>query len=153
MPFKPIETQEEFDAAIKDRLERERKKVEGGYADYDDLKKRLAEYEAKEGDGRAALDKALEEVRGLKEEAAKRAKADELAKVRAKVAQETKVPESVVASLSGTDEESLTEQAKAVAEAYKAPAAPVLREVGRGHSGGPDDDENRSFVRQLLGRE
>ena len=32
--FKPINTQEEFDAAIKDRLERER----GKYADYENLK-------------------------------------------------------------------------------------------------------------------
>ena len=42
--FKPIETQEELDAVIKARLSREREK----YADYDDLKKQLADFEAKE---------------------------------------------------------------------------------------------------------
>ena len=43
MEFKPIETQEAFDAAIKERLERERAK----FADYDELKSGAA---AKEGE-------------------------------------------------------------------------------------------------------
>ena len=42
--FKIIETQEELDAIVKARLSREREK----YADYDDLKKQLADFEARE---------------------------------------------------------------------------------------------------------
>lgn len=42
--FKIIETQEELDAVIKSRLSREREK----YADYESLKKQLADFEAKE---------------------------------------------------------------------------------------------------------
>ena len=42
--FKIIETQEELDAVIKARLSREREK----YADHEDLKKQLADFEAKE---------------------------------------------------------------------------------------------------------
>ena len=42
--FKIIETQEELDAVIKARLSREREK----YADYEDLKKQLADFEVKE---------------------------------------------------------------------------------------------------------
>lgn len=42
--FKIIETQEELDAIIQSRLSREREK----YADYEDLKKQLADFEAKE---------------------------------------------------------------------------------------------------------
>ena len=42
--FKIIETQEELDAVIKARLSREREK----YADFEDLKKQLADFEAKE---------------------------------------------------------------------------------------------------------
>lgn len=38
MPFEPIETQEDFDRAIKPRLDRERAKVMEQYADYDALK-------------------------------------------------------------------------------------------------------------------
>jgi len=37
--FTPINTQEEFDAAIKDRLARQENKIRGEYADYEDLKK------------------------------------------------------------------------------------------------------------------
>ena len=44
--FKVIETQEEFDALIKDRIERERKSISEKYSDYEEIKKRNAEYEA-----------------------------------------------------------------------------------------------------------
>ena len=40
MEFTPITTQEAFDAAIKDRLARERETVTKKFADYDDLKNR-----------------------------------------------------------------------------------------------------------------
>ena len=43
MEFKVINTQEEFDAAIKDRLERERKTVESKFSDYDSLKTQIAD--------------------------------------------------------------------------------------------------------------
>ena len=47
--FTPITTQEEFDAALKDRLTRDReaqaKKTAEKYADYEDLKNKTAEYE------------------------------------------------------------------------------------------------------------
>ena len=38
--FKAITTQEEFDAAIKDRLARQEKTIKSQFADYDDLKGR-----------------------------------------------------------------------------------------------------------------
>ena len=37
--FTPINTQEEFDTAIKDRLSRQESKIRSEYADYDELKK------------------------------------------------------------------------------------------------------------------
>lgn len=66
-------------------------------------------------------------------EAANKALEDE--KERAKlvkaVAKETGVPESIVSSLSATDEETMTAQAKAIAEAYKTPGgAPKAPEAG-----------------------
>ena len=39
--FKVINTQEEFDAAIKDRLERERQKATAPFADYEQIRKQL----------------------------------------------------------------------------------------------------------------
>lgn len=44
--FKEIKTQEEFDALIKERLERERKTRQDKYSDYDDLKKKNEDYSA-----------------------------------------------------------------------------------------------------------
>lgn len=41
--FTPITTQEEFDAIIKSRLEREANKVRGEFADYESIKNSLAE--------------------------------------------------------------------------------------------------------------
>lgn len=41
--FTPINTQEEFDAMIKSRLEREANKVRGEFADYESIKSSLAE--------------------------------------------------------------------------------------------------------------
>ena len=40
MDFEPIETQEQFDAAIKSRLAREREKARAEFADYEELKAR-----------------------------------------------------------------------------------------------------------------
>ena len=44
MEFKPIETQEAFDTAIKERIERAKKEEAKKYADYDDVKAKLKEF-------------------------------------------------------------------------------------------------------------
>jgi len=49
MPFEIIDTQEKFDAAISERLRRERETVGKKYADYDDLKQKVTEYEQRLG--------------------------------------------------------------------------------------------------------
>ncbi|MGN0076315.1 MAG: hypothetical protein ACI38Z_05000 [Parafannyhessea sp.] len=48
MEFEPIETQEDFDRAIKARLERERAKAREHYADYDELKEKAGKLEEAE---------------------------------------------------------------------------------------------------------
>ena len=68
------------------------------------------------------------------------------------VAKSTGVPEAIVSALSGADEDSLTAQAKSIAENYKTPGgAPHAPEAGRF----PKDedgasDEKRQFVRDLF---
>lgn len=95
MEFEPIETQEDFDRAIKARLERERTKVREQYADYDSLKEKA---------GR--LEEAEKKIGELEDAAAKRNAADELQKVREKVSRETGVSPEIVGMLGGIDEES-----------------------------------------------
>lgn len=87
---------------------------------------------AKKYDELESAKKTLEE-RVASIEAANKALEDE--KERAKlvkaVAKETGVPENIVSSLSATDEETMTAQAKAIAEAYKTPGgAPKAPEAG-----------------------
>lgn len=50
MDFKPIETQEALDAIISERLKRDREKQAEKFADYDDLKGKIAGYESQIGE-------------------------------------------------------------------------------------------------------
>ena len=73
----------------------------------------------------------------------------------AKVAAATGLPESLVATLNGEDEEALTAQAKAVADLKPkgAPSAPEAGKFPREEKAGDADAEKRKFVRQLFGKE
>lgn len=63
----------------------------------------------------------------------------------------TGVPESIVSTLSATDEDTLTAQAKAIAENYKTPGgAPKAPEAGKFPKGEGATDEKRQFVRDLF---
>lgn len=67
------------------------------------------------------------------------------------VASATGVPESIVSTLSATDEETMTAQAKAIAEAYKTPGgAPKAPEAGKFPKNDGGTDEKRQFVRDLF---
>ena len=73
----------------------------------------------------------------------------------AAVSKATGVSEAIVANLSATDEESLTAQAKAIAEAYKTPGgAPKVPEGGTlpnvGANPEKPDAEKREFVNSLF---
>ena len=112
--FKPITTQEEFDAAIKGRLAREKEK----YSDYDQLKDRVEELE-KENVGlkstieanhqsKADADRQLEEMQ-------KQIAGYETASLRTRVALQNGLPYDLADRLQGTDEESLRADAERLA--------------------------------------
>ena len=124
--FKPITTQEEFDAAIKARLSREKEK----YADYDQLKSRVEELE-KENVGlqstieasnqsKADADKQLEDLQ-------KQISGYETASLRTRVALQHGLPYDLADRLQGTDEESFKADAERLAGFMKSnqPVAPV----------------------------
>ena len=146
--FKPITTQEEFDAAIKGRLSREKEK----YGDYDQLKSRVAELE--------------EENVGLKStiEAANQSKADadkqlevlqnqiagyETASLRTRVALQYGLPYDLADRLQGTDEDSFKADAERLAGYMKRaqPVAPV-RET-EPHVGDSKTMQMKSMLREL----
>ena len=112
--FKPITTQEEFDAAIKARLSREKEK----YADYDQLKSRVEELEKENGglkstieatnQSKADADKQLEEMQN-------QIAGYETASLRTRVALQHGLPYDLAERLQGTDEESFKADAERLA--------------------------------------
>lgn len=112
--FKPITTQEEFDAAIKERLSREKAK----YSDYDQLKSRIEELEKENVDLKSTIeannqskaddDKQLEE---LKNQIA----GYETDSLRTRVALQHGLPYDLADRLQGNDEESLKADAERLA--------------------------------------
>lgn len=72
--FTVIETQEQFDAAIKDRLGREKAKFAEQLAGYDETKAKLSDAEKQIADLTEALTTANEKVSGFNEQIAERDK-------------------------------------------------------------------------------
>jgi len=124
--FKPITTQEEFDAAIKERLSREKAK----YSDYDQLKSRVTELETENvglkstieanNQSKADADKQLEEMQN-------QISNYETASLRTRVALQHGLPYDLADRLQGNDEESFKADAERLAEYIKKsqPVAPV----------------------------
>ena len=132
--FKIIETQEQLDAIIGDRVARAEKKGEEKalkqYADYDDLKKQLEAQTAKVEELNSQLSAQTEnastsakELEDLKTQLHKY----ETDSVKTRVAHEEGLPFDLAARLSGDDEESIRADAKALAELVgkSKPAAPL----------------------------
>ena len=124
--FKPITTQEEFDAAIKERLSREKAK----FSDYDQLKSRVTELETENvglkstieasNQSKADSDKQLEEMQ-------KQIAGYETANLRTRIALQNGLPYDLADRLQGTDEESFKADAERLASFIKhvEPVAPM----------------------------
>ena len=124
--FKPITTQEEFDAAIKARLSREKDK----YGDYDQLKSRVTELEEEN----VGLKSTIEANRQSKEDADKQLEemqkqiaGYETASLRTRIALQHGLPYDLADRLQGTDEESFKADAERLAGFMKRaqPVAPI----------------------------
>ena len=112
--FKPIETQEAFDKAVQDRLNREREK----FSDYDQLKSRNTELESEV----AALQTAAEDIKKtiderdqtISELSAKNA-GYETANLRTRIAVQNGLPLDLADRLVGDDEATLKADAERLA--------------------------------------
>lgn len=125
MEFKPIETQEQFDGMVKERIERAKRSAIP--EDYEDLKAKAARLDEIEEKSKTELQKAQEaaaaaqrELEGMRA----RAKRADLAQ---KVAQEKGVPVSLI---TGETQEDMERSADALI-AWKTPApAPKVKAPG-----------------------
>ena len=120
--FKTIETQEELDNIVKERLRREREK----FGDYDELKKRVSELESENGALKATVEETKQTI----------AKSDaqitelqgqvsnyETASLRTRIALQNGLPYDLADRLQGADEETLRADAERLA-GFMRPATP-----------------------------
>lgn len=120
--FKTIETQEELDNIVKERIRREREK----FGDYDELKKRVSELESENSalkstveddkQTRAGLDAQITELQG-------QVSNYETANLRTRVALQNGLPYDLADRLQGVDEEALRADAERLA-GFMRPATP-----------------------------
>lgn len=123
--FIPINTQEEFDERLKDRLARERatitKQFEEKYADYDQIKKDRDAFSGQiEGFQKTAKENA-DKITGLETqlaEANKKASGLELENLRTQVALDKGLPIVLRGRLNGTTKEELEKDAESLKEIF-----------------------------------
>lgn len=155
--FKPIETQEELDAIIGERVKREREtstKRYEGYLSPDEFKNKTADYEKQIGDLTNALNDANDKVEGHKKEIAERdtkIKAYETASLKSRVAHETGLSYDAIDFLKGDDEDSIRESAESLKLLVGSgkPAAPLANPEGS--SGEDKDAALRKTLKSLKG--
>lgn len=120
--FKTIETQEELDNIVKERIRREREK----FGDYDDLKKRVSELESENGALKATVEETKQTI------AESDAQITELqgqvsnyatASLRTRIALQNGLPYDLADRLQGADEEALRADAERLA-GFMRPATP-----------------------------
>lgn len=155
--FKAITTQDEFDAAIKDRLERAERKIREEYKGWtspDDLKK-LADTHKSEIDSiNSAHSKELEKYAGYDEkfsQQASRIHELEVSGLKTKIANEMKLPFDAVEFLQGEDEKSIQESAEKLSKLSNVHPSGYVRNTER-DTGDAKDQVWRDFASQLPGR-
>lgn len=136
--FKIIETQEELDKIIAERLKRERTKVENQYTEkIAGLETKVSELETENADIKSSLRKLSEKDSEI-EQLQGRIKGYEKSDLQRKVAIENKIPYSLAGRIQGDTEEEMIEDAKSLSKYFeKQEVVPPLKnpEINKGHSG------------------
>lgn len=139
--FTPITTQEQFDNAIKDRLERAKAKYEG-FTSPADLDKIRADYDKQIADLNAAAEASAKKYAGYDKELADRdakIKGFETASIKTRVAFEMGLPYGAADFLKGEDEASIKKSAEALKKLQGASGtrpAPIFDESANSDSDG-----------------
>lgn len=155
MPFKAINTQEEFDQAIQDRLARENKKYEGWTspedvaqikADYEDKLKNQPDYTGYTSptDLQTLKDNYETQITTLTNER----NALQLGNTRRVIAGKYGIPESFASRLKGTTKEDIENDAKSLADVFKKQNTTVLPLSGQDTNTG-EKDKTREYLRSI----
>lgn len=143
--FKTIETQEELDNIVKERLRREREK----FGDYEELKNRVSELETENGTLKTSIE---ENKRTITESEAQitdlqgQVSNYETASLRTRIALQNGLPYDLADRLQGADEEALKADAERLA-GFMRPATPPapLRDMEP-----PISDDKTMQMKQML---
>lgn len=145
MTFKAIETQEELDQIIQDRLRREREK----FSDYDELKKVKEDYEKQIGSLQAQIEESSQTIKFHDQVVAdlnSKITGYETNSLKTKIALQHGLPIDLVDRLTGDDEASITADAEKLAGFVKQkPTVPPLKDTEP-----PLGDEKDSAYKNLL---
>lgn len=122
--FTPIETQEAFDAAIKDRIDRAKNSVREEFKDYEDFKTKASAYDSKVQEYEDRI-KGLNESAGKKDEAIQELKAKvakyESDSVKTRLANEYGLLPETIEFMHGSSEKEWRESAEKLAALTKKP--------------------------------
>lgn len=130
--FKPIETQEDFDKAIKSRLAQKDREAEEKYKDYlspDKVAAMKADFEKQLSEANDKVKAAQDSVKPLEDSVSqltKRAETAENSLLKNKIAYEHKLPLELANRLIGSTEEELTKDAESLSGLIKPTSAPPL---------------------------
>lgn len=128
MSFKPIETQEELDAIIADRITRAKKTAVEPFADYEDIKAKNTAYESEIANLTQQLKEQTDKLNQgstTVDELNARIKQYETASVKTRIAHEFGLPYELANKLSGDDEETIRADAQNLSKFVVQPAAPL----------------------------
>lgn len=143
--FVPITTQEDFDKAVKERLEKERKTVKKQYEGYlspDEVKKQYEGYlspeqEKEKYEGYITPEQAAEKD--------KKIKGYEIGSMKTRIARENNIPYELAGRLTGETEEDIKKDAESLAKIWREQnGAPLASTEPSG------TDTKRAAVRRML---
>lgn len=128
--FKAIETQEQLDAILKERLARQKESIEKNFADYEQLKKKVGDLEsANQKLGQSATESASKLTEYEKQIAEKdlKIKGYEANSVKNRIALEVGLPFEMASRLKGETEEEIRKDAELLFKAIGSskPVAPL----------------------------
>lgn len=116
--FKVISTQEEFDAAIADRLQRQKETIEAKYEDYEQLVDENKNLKQALADSKSALEKTNADMSSLAtqlEDLTGKVSEYEIEKLKTTIALQNGIPYNLASRLVGTTEDEISKDAKSFA--------------------------------------
>lgn len=150
--FKAITTQEEFDKAIQERLNRQKESIERQYADYADLKAKNAEMEKELGSLRNTLSEVNEKAKGYDKTFAElnaKIAGYETANLKTKIALQHGLPYDFASRLVGEDEKAIRADAESLSKRIKRQTPPPLKSTEPTGTG--EGAELRNLMKELRG--